>query len=138
VSLPAVPWQRLLAVENLQLQALRFYLHRIPYRTQLPIKIQSQIQSRSQNFFATDGLSFTATVDVFEPAPIRVLTIYTGKHSRHPATGCATLLQQLASFRDRYPATALHATVLRMLELGKTSKIDGPNGREFYGIVFCV
>jgi hypothetical protein len=33
VSSPAVPWQRLLAMEILQLHALRFYLHSVPYRT---------------------------------------------------------------------------------------------------------
>jgi hypothetical protein len=35
VSSAAVPWQRLLTVEILQLHALRFYLHSLPCRTQL-------------------------------------------------------------------------------------------------------
>jgi hypothetical protein len=34
VSSPAVPWQRLLTVEILQLQAFRSCLHSLPYRTQ--------------------------------------------------------------------------------------------------------
>jgi hypothetical protein len=33
LSLPAVPWQRLLTVEILQLHALRLYLHSLPCRT---------------------------------------------------------------------------------------------------------
>jgi hypothetical protein len=33
VSSPAVPWQRLLTVEILQLRALKSSLHRLPYRT---------------------------------------------------------------------------------------------------------
>jgi hypothetical protein len=35
VSPIAVPWQRLLTVDIFQLHAFRFYLHRLPYRTQL-------------------------------------------------------------------------------------------------------
>jgi hypothetical protein len=35
VSSPAVPWQRLLTLEILQLHVLKFSLHRFPYRTDL-------------------------------------------------------------------------------------------------------
>jgi hypothetical protein len=35
VSSPAVPWQRLVTVEILQLHAFRFYLHSLPCSTQL-------------------------------------------------------------------------------------------------------
>jgi hypothetical protein len=47
----------------------------------------------------------------------RMLSVSAEKRSRHPATGYVTpfiknpLPQQRASFRDRYPAAGLHATI---------------------------
>jgi hypothetical protein len=51
--------------------------------------------------------------------------------SRHPTTGCVTifienlLLQQRASFRDRYPATGLHARISNEDEVQPTSWVAG-------------
>jgi hypothetical protein len=49
VSSPAVPWQRLLTVEILQLLALRYSLHRLPYRTdsQLTLSLAYNISART-------------------------------------------------------------------------------------------
>jgi hypothetical protein len=40
VSSPAIPWQRLLTVEIIQLHALRTSLHRLPYRTERTLSPQ--------------------------------------------------------------------------------------------------
>jgi hypothetical protein len=53
VSSPAVPWQRFLTVEIIQLHSLRSSLHRLSCRTQL----NSLNQSQSQIHIATVGQS---------------------------------------------------------------------------------
>jgi hypothetical protein len=63
VSSPAVPWQRLLTVEILQLHALSFYLHSLPYRTQL--------KSKSKLLY---DLRFTANQFVLASSPLRPTT----------------------------------------------------------------
>jgi hypothetical protein len=49
VSSPAVPWQRLLTLEVFQLQALRSFLHSIPFRTQpqLTLSLAYNISART-------------------------------------------------------------------------------------------
>jgi hypothetical protein len=44
VSSPAVPWQRFLTVEILQLHALRFYLHSLPCRTAYRLKVKDALR----------------------------------------------------------------------------------------------
>jgi hypothetical protein len=39
VSSPGVPWQRLLTVEILHFHALRFYLHSLPWKTQVCLAV---------------------------------------------------------------------------------------------------
>jgi hypothetical protein len=49
VSSPAVPWQRLLTVEILQFQALRFYFHSLSCRTAYTHKNQSHVVTDGQS-----------------------------------------------------------------------------------------
>jgi hypothetical protein len=43
VSLPAVPWQRFLTMEILQLHALKSFLHRLPYETDL-VRVRARVR----------------------------------------------------------------------------------------------
>jgi hypothetical protein len=108
VSSPAVPWQRLLTVEILQLHALRSFLHSPPYR--IPCQL---------NWTGSPQLS-----SIPRYGPRRKYRSFSQANRFHgnvfasPITGCVRqsiknpLPQQRPSFHDRYPATGIHAILL--------------------------
>jgi hypothetical protein len=57
VSSPAVPWQRLLTVEILQLHALRSSLHSLPWRTHWSVNSLAAISHQHPSLLFTAGLS---------------------------------------------------------------------------------
>jgi hypothetical protein len=65
LSSPAVPWQRLLTVEILQLHALRSSLHSLPYRTQLSkSKSRCDWRSVSKSWCRAPDIYYSLTVTV--------------------------------------------------------------------------
>jgi hypothetical protein len=101
VSSPAVPWQRLLIVEILQLRSLMFSLHILPYRTDLVAPVVFLIiprpGPRRNTPFPTVPLLLR--VDTL----LREL-VYRAVAQKRP--------WYIRASRGRYIATALHAIIL--------------------------